>query len=57
METQCFERTSINGYEVININEYGFEYYLDECLERIGLVDDLEETIQLLLDDGWEEVR
>lgn len=56
MYTRCFERESINGYEVINISEYGFEYYINNDLEKTGLVDDYTKTINDLICDGWEEV-
>ncbi len=62
MFTRCFERTAYDlnwdeYYEVINISEYGFEFYTNGVLERVGLVEDLEETISMLLDDGWVEVE
>lgn len=62
MFTRCFERTTYDlnwdeYHEVINISEYGFELYVDDTLERAGLVEDLEETINMLLDDGWVEVE
>lgn len=62
MFTRCFERTAFNSntfteiYQVINISEYGFELYMDNIFVRSGLVDNLDETIEMLLDDGWEEV-
>lgn len=52
MLTRCFERNN----EVININEYGFEWYRDDKLIGSGLVDGYEETIESLIEDGWEEV-
>ena len=62
MFTRCFERTAYDlnwdeHYEVINISEYGFELYVDDALERVGLVENLEETINMLLDDGWVEIE
>ena len=62
MFTRCFERTLTNPYhlgeeyEVINISEYGYEYYVNDKCRKIGLVEDLEETIAELLELGWEEV-
>ena len=53
MYTRCFERDN----EVINISEYGFEWFRDGKLIGEGLVDGLEETIEGLIDDGWEEVE
>lgn len=52
MYTRCFER----GNETINISEYGFEWYVDNELIRHGLVENIEEDIQLLIDEGFEEV-
>lgn len=57
MYTRCFERESINGYEFISINEYGFKYYINNDIENTGLVDGLDETIQMLIEDGWIEVE
>ena len=60
MYTRCFERTTVvNGddsYEVINLSEYGFEWYVNDVLARTGLVDGLDETIDLLLGEGFVEV-
>lgn len=62
MFTRCFERTSYNRYtdkdvyEVINISDYGFEWYIDNKLVRSGLVENLEEDIASLLKEGFEEV-
>jgi len=52
MYTRCFER----GNETININEYGFEWYVDNKLVRTGLVENLEEDIESLINEGFEEV-
>ena len=52
MATRCFER----GNEVINISEYGFEWYVDNKMVRSGLVENLDETIEALKDEGFEEV-
>ena len=57
-----FERTSYDlnwdeHYEVINISEHSFELYVDDALERVGLIEDFEETINMLLDDGWVEIE
>lgn len=58
MYTRCFERNE-RDYEIINISEYGFEWYVNNELVRSGLVepDTLEETIELLLDEGFVEVE
>ena len=52
MATRCFER----GNEVININEYGFEWYVDNKMVRSGLVENLDEDIEALKNEGFEEV-
>lgn len=56
MFTRVFERESVIGIETINMSEYGFEYYIDNELERAGLVDGLDETVEMLLEDGFEEI-
>lgn len=52
MFTRTFEREN----EVINISEYGFEWWINHKLEKTGLVENLEDTIELLINDGWTEV-
>lgn len=52
MATRCFERDN----EVINISEYGFEWYVDNKMARSGLVENLDETIEALKNEGFEEV-
>lgn len=52
MWTRCFERDN----EIINISEYGFEWYVDNKLVRTGLVENLEKDIEMLKEDGWEEI-
>ena len=57
MYTRCFERTNAQGqYEVVNISDYGFEWYVDNKMVRVGLVEDVESDIESLLDIGFEEV-
>lgn len=56
MYTRTFERTTINGVERIIISEYGYEAYLDGQFMRDGLVDNLGETIDALLEADFEEV-
>ena len=63
MYTRCFERTTYNlysdkdVYEVINISEYGFEWYIDNKLVRTGLVENIDSDIESLLEEiGFEEV-
>lgn len=52
MYTRCFERDN----ETINISEYGFEWYVDNKVVRTGLVENLEEDIKSLIEEGFEEV-
>ena len=52
MYTRCFERED----EIININDYGFEWYKGNKVIKSGLVENLEETIELLQSEGFEEV-
>lgn len=52
MATRCFERNN----EVINISEYGFEWYVDNKMVRSGLVENLDEDIEALKNEGFEEV-
>lgn len=52
MWTRCFERDN----EIINISDYGFEWYVDNKLVRTGLVENLKEDIEMLKEDGFEEV-
>ncbi len=62
MYTRCFERTYFNRYtnkevyEVLNLNEYGFEWYVDGELVRSGLIEDIDDTIELLTSEGFDEV-
>lgn len=56
MYTRCFERESREGYEVINISEYGFEWYVNNKVVRTGLVDNLESDIESLEEIGFTEV-
>ena len=61
MYTRTFIRTSYGWSgehsEQINISEYGFEWFVDGELSRSGLVENLEETIEMLIDEGFEEVE
>lgn len=51
MWTTCLEREETN--EVINISDYGFEWYKDDKLVREGLVENKEEDIKLLIEEGF----
>ena len=63
MFSRCFERESFNRndyteiYEVINLNCYCFDWYVNNELVKEGLVDNLEETIEMLIEEGFEEVK
>lgn len=52
MYTRCFERCN----ETINISEYGYELYVDDKVIQTGLVERLDETIEMLIEQGFEEV-
>lgn len=59
---RCFERESfkndwIDVYEVVNLNQYYFEWYIDNQLVKEGLIDDMEEAIEILLNEGFQEVE
>ena len=58
MYTRTFERhlTNTEDYEVINISEYGFEWYVNHELVKAGCVENIEEDINSLLEEGFEEV-
>ena len=45
-----------DGTEVINISDYGFEWYKDNKLIREGLVEDREKDIEGLKEIGFHEV-
>lgn len=45
-----------DGTEVINISDYGFEWYKDNKLVREGLVEDREKDIEGLKEIGFHEV-
>lgn len=53
MYTRVFEREN----ETINLSEYGFEWYIDNKLVKTGLVDGLDETIELLKNEGFVEIE
>lgn len=58
MFTRVFEKENFDGrIDTINISDYGFEYYEGDKLVRIGLVENLEETCEDLLNDDWVEVE
>lgn len=65
MFERVFERHTCNplevymigdSYEVLNISEYGFAYYRNGHCLKSGLVENLNELVEMLIEDGWEEV-
>lgn len=58
MFTRCFERGEEGSecYEVVNISNYGFEYYVNNRLERTGLVENVDDDVESLLEEGFKEV-
>jgi len=55
MWTTCLEREKTK--EVINISDYGFEWYKDDKLVKSGLVEDKEEDIKMLIEEGFSIVE
>lgn len=55
MWTTCLERIETN--EVINISDYGFEWYKNGRLIKEGLVENKEDDIQALIEEGFEIVK
>lgn len=53
MYIRCFERDN----EVVNISEYGFEWYVDNKVIRSGLVENIDNDIESLLNEGFVEVE
>lgn len=51
MWTTCLERVESN--EVINISDYGFEWFKDNELVKTGLVEDKEKDIEMLIEEGF----
>lgn len=58
MYTRCFERGCITDdyYEVINMSDYGFEWYVNNQLVKNGLVEDPRDTVEMILAEGFIEV-
>lgn len=57
MWTTCLEREWSGHYEVINLSDYGFEWYLDNKLVKNGLIEDRQTTIEMLIDEGFTIVE
>lgn len=51
MWTTYLERVESN--EVINISDYGFEWFKDNKLVKTGLVEDKEKDIEMLIEEGF----
>lgn len=62
MYTRAFERFSYNrntgneDYEIIFISDYGFDWFVNDERVRSGLVENIDDDIASLLDEGFEEV-
>lgn len=56
MFTVKLTRNENIGDEVILISPYGFEWYIDGERAREGLVEDFDEALELLKNEGFEEV-
>lgn len=57
MWTICLEREETN--EVVNISDYGFEWYQGNKMVRSGLIDSehKEEDIEALIEEGFSIVE
>lgn len=57
MYNTCLEREYNGCYEVINISDYSFEWYVDNKLVKSGLVEDKENDIEMLIEEGFTIVE
>ena len=57
MYSICLEREYNGNYEVINISDYGFEWYVNNEMVRTGLVEDKEKDIEMLKEEGFTIVE
>ena len=55
MWTTYLKRAESN--EVINISDYGFEWFKDNELVKTGLVENKEEDIEMLIEEGFVVVE
>ncbi len=53
MYSTCLEREYNGCYEVINISDYGFEWYKDNELVKTGLIEDKDSDIEMLKEEGF----
>ena len=51
-----FTRTLMRENEKIVIGWYGFEWYVDDQLVKIGLTEDVNADIEMLIEEGFELV-
>ena len=51
MWTTCLEREETQ--EIVNISDYGFEWYKENKLVKTGLVENKEEDIKSLIEEGF----
>lgn len=57
MKMRTFKRTTWAGHEeVIGISEYGFEVFIDGVYTKSGCVENFEEDIAALIEEGFIEV-
>lgn len=51
-----YTRTFVRDNEMVKISEYGFQTFVDNHPCRIGLVEDIETDIEILILEGFCEV-
>ena len=52
MYTRVFERED----ETVNISEYGFEWYKGNKLVKTGLVENIDNDVESLINEGFVEI-
>ena len=58
MDTTCLEREGRFGeYDVVNISDYGFEWFVNNKLVKTGLVENKENDIKMLIEEGFVIVK
>lgn len=57
MYSTCLERECDGCYEVINISDYGFEWYKNNELIKSGLVENKDNDIEMLKEEGFTIVE
>ena len=51
-----YTRTFVRDNEMVKISDYGFQMFVDNHPSRIGLVEDIETDIEILILEGFCEV-